>query len=155
MKLKSTTIFTRIYLIHYNIVHLASAHHRALFSIHKPISVKVASTNSTNGLLINIQRTESTSASNEFVTVNVEFLLVTFTNLKHNHIQLVSVYHSSGWDFHVNFQLLFFSNIHDCIFNLSFTGKRWLLLCLPLYRHDQLTRTMYALCVSDVDNHWK
>ena len=42
MKLKSTTIFTRIYLIHYNIVHLASAHHRALFSIHKPISDRVS-----------------------------------------------------------------------------------------------------------------
>jgi len=38
MKLKSTTIFTRINLIHYDIVHLASMRHRVLFSIHTPIS---------------------------------------------------------------------------------------------------------------------
>ena len=38
MKLKSATIFTGIYVIHYDIVHLASVRNRVSFSIHKPIS---------------------------------------------------------------------------------------------------------------------
>jgi len=38
MKLKSTTLFTGIYLIHYDIVHLASVRHRVSFSIYTPIS---------------------------------------------------------------------------------------------------------------------
>ena len=42
MKLNSATICSDIYLIHYSIVHLASARHRALFSIHKPISDSVS-----------------------------------------------------------------------------------------------------------------
>ena len=42
MKLKSATIFTAIYLIHYDIVHLASARHRVSLSIHKPISERVS-----------------------------------------------------------------------------------------------------------------
>ena len=60
MKLKSATIFTGIYHIHYDIVHLSSVRHRVSFSIR--FSVKVVSKNSANGLPINIQRTESTSA---------------------------------------------------------------------------------------------
>jgi len=47
---------------------------RVSFSIHKPISVKIASKNSVNGLPINIQRTESTTAV--FVTLMLSFLLV-------------------------------------------------------------------------------
>jgi len=42
MKLKSAAIFTGIYLIRYDIVHLASARHRVLFSIHKLISDQVS-----------------------------------------------------------------------------------------------------------------
>jgi len=42
MKLKSMAIFTGIYLIRYDIVHLASACHRVSFSIHKPISDRVS-----------------------------------------------------------------------------------------------------------------
>jgi len=42
MKLKSAAIFTGIYLICYDIVHLASARHRVSFSIHKPISDQVS-----------------------------------------------------------------------------------------------------------------
>jgi len=38
MKLKRATIFTGIYIIHYDIVHLASVRHRVTFSIHTPIS---------------------------------------------------------------------------------------------------------------------
>jgi len=38
MKWKSATIFTGIYLIHCDIVHLASVRHRVSFSIHTPFS---------------------------------------------------------------------------------------------------------------------
>jgi len=65
MKLKRATIFTGIYLIHYDIYHLASVRHRVSFSIHTPISdlvsrllLKIAQTDCQE----NIQRTESTSA---------------------------------------------------------------------------------------------
>jgi len=62
----------------YHVIHLASARHRAWFSIHKSISDRVsrlhASKNRANGLPINIQRTESTSAV--FDTVMLSFLLV-------------------------------------------------------------------------------
>ena len=74
MKLKSTAIFTGIYFIPYDIVHLIW-HVRVIvsFSI-KWSSVKVASKNSANGLPINIQRTESTTAV--FVTLMLSFLLI-------------------------------------------------------------------------------
>ena len=38
MKWKSATIFTGIYHIHYDIVHLSSVRHRVSFLIHTPIS---------------------------------------------------------------------------------------------------------------------
>jgi len=42
MKLESATIFTGIYPIHYDIVHLVSMRHRVSFSIHNPISDRVS-----------------------------------------------------------------------------------------------------------------
>jgi len=64
MKLKSATIFPGIYHIHYDIVHLASVRDSLVLDTHANqwCSVNVASKNSANGLPINIQRTESTSA---------------------------------------------------------------------------------------------
>ena len=62
----------------YHIIHLASARHRAWFSIHKSISDRVsrlnAFKNSANRLSIKIKKTESMSAV--FVTVMLRFLLV-------------------------------------------------------------------------------
>jgi len=71
MKLKSAAIFTlsvtTLFIWQVRVI-------RVSFSIHKPISVKIASKNSVNGLPINIQRTESTTAV--FVTLMLSFLLV-------------------------------------------------------------------------------
>ena len=101
MKLKSATIFTEIYLIHYDIVHLVIAHYRVSFSIHNPISDRVSRL-----LLKIVQRIVDKHSENwidecrvwyrnvEFLTCLKSTLPCTFTDLKHNHIQITSFYHS-------------------------------------------------------------